>query len=449
MKQFLGRVLGRATPGQVRGVHTREAMQLRLEIERARAVRANRNLALLILEYDLGLEAHDTLMVRLADRVLQRVRLTDELGWLENGRLGVILPDTAREGVQKVADDICQLCDDLPIPNCLVYFHPAESSRNDNGDESSDDELRGDSDDDSRSDEKRRSNGHGRPAAVRPLSEHFELEKARENGNGLSGNGNGNGHGVNGRDGNGQGGVALASRVDAAVATAPCVSRPGHSAAPRISGRRIPEARLEDFFVQPLPLWKRGLDIALALIGMIGLSWLMFIVAVAIKLTSRGRVLFVQRRTGLGSQPFRVYKFRTMYEGAHDEQDELRPQSIQDGPAFKLVDDPRTTVIGRLLRATSIDELPQLWNVLRGEMSIVGPRPLPVAEAALCKPWQQRRHEVTPGLTCIWQVWGRSRVCFDDWIRMDLNYVDRVSAAEDLKLIVATVPAVLARRGAS
>lgn len=444
MKRFLGRVLGRAAPGQVRGVHSREAMQLRLEIERARAVRANRNLALLILEYDLGLEAHDTLMVRLADRVLQRVRLTDELGWLENGRLGVILPDTAREGVQKVADDICQLCDDLPIPGCLVYFHPADESRGDSDDElHSDSDSRSDRDDDSRSEVKPHTNVQRRPAEVRPLSEHFELEKARENSHGGNGH-SGNGHGVSG-----QGGVALASRVDTAVATAPPVSQAGRGAAPRTSGRRVPEARLEDFFVQPLPLWKRGLDIALALTGLVSLSWLLFIVAVAIKLTSRGRVLFVQRRTGLGGQPFRVYKFRTMYEGAHDEQDDLRPHSIQDGPAFKLVDDPRTTVIGRLLRATSIDELPQLWNVVRGEMSMVGPRPLPVAEAALCKPWQQRRHEVTPGLTCIWQVWGRSRVCFDDWIRMDLNYVDRVSPTEDLKLIVATVPAVLARRGAS
>lgn len=438
MKQFLQRVFGRALPGRVRGVHSRDAMQLRLEIERARAVRANRNLSLLILGYERPLDPTGKMIEQLADRVLQRVRMTDELGWLDGGQLGVILPDTTHDGAQKLADDVCQLCQgDLPTPDCLIYLHPADETQaavEDSG----------------------AGNGRAvRQAQVLPLPDGLDFNRPDGHAHGHE-NGNGRHHSSDGARADeaggddstsGEGNVALAVRREVTLAMKPPQRNNGSTSG--LAGRAVRTARLDDFFAQGLPLWKRSLDVFLAGLLLVVLSPLMFVVAVAIRLTSRGRVLFVQRRTGLAGRPFHCFKFRTMYEGAHDEQSDLRSLSTQDGPAFKLPDDPRTTVIGKSLRATSIDELPQLWNVLRGEMSFVGPRPLPVAEAADCKPWQQRRHDVTPGLTCIWQVWGRSRVSFDQWIRMDLNYVDHVSPAHDLKLIVATVPAVLARRGAS
>ena len=129
----------------------------------------------------------------------------------------------------------------------------------------------------------------------------------------------------------------------------------------------------------------------------------------------------------------------------------LRAASEQDGPAFKLRHDPRVTRFGRLLRQTSLDELPQLWNILRGDMTLVGPRPLPVGESDACQPWQRRRLDLTPGLTCIWQVHGRSRVLFDDWMRMDLRYVRHASTSfgvvHDLTLLAKTVPAVFLKRG--
>ena len=129
----------------------------------------------------------------------------------------------------------------------------------------------------------------------------------------------------------------------------------------------------------------------------------------------------------------------------------LKAQSEQDGPAFKLRRDPRVTRVGLLLRSTSLDELPQLWNVLRGDMTLVGPRPLPVHEADGCQPWQKRRLDVTPGLTCTWQVHGRSRVSFDDWMRMDLNYVAKHHSAlgplHDATLLLKTLPAVFLKRG--
>ena len=127
---------------------------------------------------------------------------------------------------------------------------------------------------------------------------------------------------------------------------------------------------------------------------------------------------------------------------------ELRPMSERDGPAFKLSADPRVTAVGRFLRSTSIDELPQLWNVLRGEMSLVGPRPLPLDESDGCTRWQRRRLDVTPGLTCIWQVSGRSTVSFAQWVRMDMAYIRRRTLFHDLWILVKTVPAVILRRGA-
>src|SRR5262249_28347556 len=157
-------------------------------------------------------------------------------------------------------------------------------------------------------------------------------------------------------------------------------------------------------------------------------------VAIAIKLTSRGPVLFKQWRTGRGGRPFLIWKFRTMGVDAEARKAELAQLNEQDGPAFKIRNDPRITRLGRILRKTSLHELPQLWNVLRGDMSLVGPRPLPCAEADSCEGWQRRRLEVMPGITCIWQVWGRSSVSFADWVRMDVRYIRSHSLYQDVLL---------------
>jgi lipopolysaccharide/colanic/teichoic acid biosynthesis glycosyltransferase len=209
-----------------------------------------------------------------------------------------------------------------------------------------------------------------------------------------------------------------------------------------------PATALEGLLLRPMPAWKRTLDVVGALAGLLLLAPLLAAIVIAIKLTSRGPILFRQRRSGRGGLPFTMYKFRTMVVGAEAQKAQLRVCSEQDGPAFKLKDDPRVTRLGRLLRQTSLDELPQLFNVLRGEMSLVGPRPLPCDESQACVGWQRRRLDVTPGLTCIWQVRGRCRVSFADWVRMDVRYIRQRSLWQDLKLIVLTVPAVLLRRGA-
>lgn len=205
---------------------------------------------------------------------------------------------------------------------------------------------------------------------------------------------------------------------------------------------------LETLFSAPMPRWKRGLDILGASAGLALLSPLMLGAALAVKLSSPGPALFKQARAGRLGKRFTMYKFRTMVVDAEAKQQELLALNEQDGPAFKLAADPRVTRLGRFLRTTSIDELPQLLNVLKGEMSLVGPRPLPCHESEACQPWQRRRLDVTPGLTCIWQVKGRSQVSFADWCRMDLQYVASRSLLRDVTLIALTVPAVLLRKGA-
>ena len=199
-------------------------------------------------------------------------------------------------------------------------------------------------------------------------------------------------------------------------------------------------------YLRPTPVWKRGMDIAGALVGLLVFGPLMLLIAVLIRLSSPGPILFRQLRTGRGGKPFTIYKFRSMVIDAEAQRAELSELSDQDGPAFKMRHDPRVTRIGRVLRATSLDELPQLWNVLSGDMSLVGPRPLPCFEAADCEPWQQERHAIRPGLTCFWQLHGRSQVSFHEWMRMDLRYVRQMNPWTDIKLITLTAIAMFSRR---
>ncbi len=193
---------------------------------------------------------------------------------------------------------------------------------------------------------------------------------------------------------------------------------------------------------------KRFFDLGGAVFALIVLSPLLLLIAVAVKVSSSGPVLFRSRRPGIAGVPFACLKFRTMYEGAELRQSELEDENEADGPLFKIRHDPRITPVGRMLRRFSLDELPQLWNVLRGEMSVVGPRPLPQRDYARLEDWHRRRYLVLPGMTGLWQVSGRSELDFDDLVNLDFLYIERWSLALDLSIIVQTIPAVLRRRGA-
>lgn len=180
---------------------------------------------------------------------------------------------------------------------------------------------------------------------------------------------------------------------------------------------------------------KRAIDIAVASLALVAVAPLLFLAAVAIRLTSRGPAIYRQQREGLHARSFYVYKLRTMVIDAESTQHLYRDQNLRDGPAFKLVRDPRVTAVGRVLRATCLDELPQLWNVVKGDMSLVGPRPLPLQESRACRPWQRRRLDVRPGISCYWQVDKRRAPTFDDWMRLDLRYVDNANLGTDLMLM--------------
>jgi lipopolysaccharide/colanic/teichoic acid biosynthesis glycosyltransferase len=319
------------------------------------------------------------------------LRATDEIGWLEDHVIGVVLPNTTAYGAWKLAEDICLEClDDLSPPVCTVYSYP--SNRRTNAKTSVQPTLNGVA----------RSGDRVTPAK--------QSVHAKTNG--------------------------VARSPDHAAPV------PAHDTTAR------PVLDLEALFVQRTPAWKRVLDVVGAAAGLLVLLPVFAITAIAVKLSSPGPIFFRQRRSGRGGQPFVMYKFRTMLANAEAYKAALLPLNEQDGPAFKISDDPRITSVGRILRRTSLDELPQLWNVLKGDMSLVGPRPLPCEETNACERWHRRRLNVAPGLTCIWQVKGRSLVSFAEWVRMDLRYIRSLSMWQDVKLLLLTVPAVVSQKGA-
>lgn len=183
---------------------------------------------------------------------------------------------------------------------------------------------------------------------------------------------------------------------------------------------------------------KRVLDFIAALLGLILLSPIFLIVSILIKLESEGEVIFSQTRIGLNGKEFKMYKFRSMVKNAEELKAKLAAQNEMSGPMFKMKDDPRVTKVGKFIRKTSIDELPQLINVLKGDMSLVGPRPSLPKEVEKFEPWMLQRLEVKPGLTCYWQVSGRNNIDFEDWMKLDLQYVEDRNFLLDLKLIFKT-----------
>ncbi len=331
------------------------------DCERMRVDRNGSILALLLVR--LPQEKSGIKELQFLGRVLEgRLRVTDTPGLLDDGRIGVLLPDTSREGAWKVAADISEVYPPGPDrPECDVLIYPPRR--------------------------RHRVPAQGAEVDVQPV----------------------------------------AAPVDAA----------DDAAAPSS----------EAFFARTMPKWKRAIDVVGATIGLIGTAPILVAAMAAVKATSPGPALFVQEREGRGGRRFRIWKVRTMRHDAEELKATLRPLSEQDGPAFKMTGDPRVTRLGGFLRWMSIDEIPQFWNVLRGDMSLVGPRPLPTEESLACTGWQRRRLDVMPGMTCTWQVRGRGRVRFEDWARMDLRYAARPSVWKDLRLVLATLPSLLFQRG--
>ncbi len=222
-----------------------------------------------------------------------------------------------------------------------------------------------------------------------------------------------------------------------------------HRAQP-VNRRTISDGYLHFTSVKSQPsarVLKRMLDVVASASALWVLAPLLSVVTVLVKLTSPGPAFFRQLRVGQHGRLFHILKFRSMVPGAEGLQKALEEHNEQSGPVFKIKNDPRITPLGRILRKFSIDELPQLVNVLRGDMTLVGPRPPVPKEVAQYEPWQLRRLSVVPGLTCIWQVSGRNEIAFKDWMFLDLRYIDHWSLGQDLSLLLKTVPTVVAGRG--
>lgn len=391
-----------------------DEMQWLLRRETSRADRTGRPFCLVLFRL-MGGARRSVANRRLAKQLLKRARLTDEVGWFSDHYLAALLPDTSPAGAQIFSDRVCAAVERrAPRPLALLYAYPDAMLL---------------------------------PSPVERTGVPVAMNGGR-NGQ-ANGNGHHNGHGLpegtKGANGHGRLTAALGERPLAAADLLPHVQA-GLSASPLSLGSS--RGSVQELLVHPMPLWKRAVDVIGALIGLVVFAPAMVFAALGILLTSRGPVIFRQKRSGLGGKPFIIYKFRTMVPDAEAHKQELRALSEQDGPAFKIEKDPRLTRFGGFLRKTSLDELPQLWNVVKGDMSLVGPRPLPCDETDACLAWHRRRLDITPGLTCIWQVKGRSRVTFDEWVRMDVTYMRRRTLLHDLWLLLITIPAVLLRRGA-
>ncbi len=193
---------------------------------------------------------------------------------------------------------------------------------------------------------------------------------------------------------------------------------------------------------------KRTFDLAVASVALVLLVPIIPVIAAMIRLDSPGPVLFKQDRLGKNGRVFKFYKFRSMHIDAERHKQEVESLNEQDGPVFKVRSDPRITSVGKFLRRSSLDEIPQILNVFRGEMTVVGPRPPLPSEVEHYQPWHRKRLEVRPGITCLWQISGRSHLSFNEWMRLDMEYLKQRSFRTDLLILLKTIPAVIARKGA-
>jgi lipopolysaccharide/colanic/teichoic acid biosynthesis glycosyltransferase len=427
---------------------------------------------------------------RLAKLLRERLRTADQIGRLDDRNLAALLPATDGQGAWSVAEAVLESLARAGLRfDCKVYSYPCDNDPDDPFRAKSDglaaaeaqtrrnEEQRG-SQDGSGGDS---SGGGGRRADETVAAGPFSNDDHSGDDGGNSERSTPSGGSQRGRapagpvtrggDGPSPGTQALGAPEGAGMLRDTAVirretlapARPAATFPEEIWPSTNPSAEftrirrdssaqsvedLRPLFWRPLPWWKRTMDLACAGGAIVVLSPVLLLIALAIKLDSRGPVIFRQRRAGIGGQPFTFYKFRSMHPDAEARRAQLEALNEKDGPIFKIKNDPRITRVGGFLRRYSLDELPQLWNVVKGDMSLVGPRPPTMNELPGYEPWQRRRLELTGGLTCIWQVSGRSDVSFKDWMRMDLRYARKRTLRRDVSLLLKTFGAVFRGRGA-
>jgi lipopolysaccharide/colanic/teichoic acid biosynthesis glycosyltransferase len=388
-RNVLGLLMGRDVPGGAHGVHSRETFQAIIRRERARVDRNSHCFSLAVFEIPHRNVDRKLYEQRLADTLVERSRFTDETGWLDESDLGVLLTETGEEGTRIFADSVkLNMARWGPAPECTIYTYPSDGSDGGHGD------------------------GH----------DQLSFED-----------------------------LEVAPRHDLGE-PAPAVKKEPAACSPAAKeGEQEPQDVFDDFAKRYLavrmPVWKRALDVAGSLAGLILLSPLMLATAALIKPVSPGPVFFRQERVGYLGEIFSCLKFRTMHvdNDASGHQQYLS-NLINSEDAMTKLDggkDRRIIPLGRLLRVTAIDELPQLINVLRGEMSLVGPRPCIPYEYEEYHLWHRNRVDAVPGLTGLWQVNGKNRTTFKQMMRLDIRYAREMSLWMDITILVHTIPAVL------
>jgi len=381
-----------------RGVHSVEQFSAILERERARADRNEHQFSVVVFE-TVGAKAHSAEAQHLVHVLTKRIRFTDQLGWFDSHRIAVLLPETPAAGAWKLADDTCTaLGTDGRFPECNVYTYPS-----------------------------RRSNDHY------GHSDRFHIEDIRPK---------------------------SATSASRSFPISAKLGRGEHSLSDIEATRSDQRHRtnevtepMQRLFCHPLPLWKRAADVVVSSLCLIILSPLMLLVALIIKGVSPGPVLFKQDRAGCGGRPFTMWKFRTMEVGAdtstHQEYVSKLIRSsggnCKPKPMIKLSNESRVIPLGQIFRRTYIDELPQLINVLRGEMSLVGPRPPILYELEEYQTWHYKRIDVVPGMTGLWQISGKNRLTFDEMMRLDIRYWRQQSLWLDARILLMTPLAIVSQ----
>jgi lipopolysaccharide/colanic/teichoic acid biosynthesis glycosyltransferase len=371
----------------------RSTGELQAVIERERAIVDRHGNVFSLLGFDVGNTTLEGISIQHLVRILRcRVRSTDEVGWLGGQRIGVVLPYTSSHAARKLADDVCKLvASSAPPPTYTVYSYPSQWPLGEDGNEGR------------------------RAVAVNPPEWQEEMLQVPSSFSKLT---------------------ACGCTVSAVQPTIVEIYNCGQ-----------PVKRLEAPFVRPLPAWKRAMDIVGALSGLFLLCPLLLLIAVLIKIVSPGPVIFSQVRVGYLRKPFSLWKFRTMKFGADTSAHQYFSGNFInfDRPMTKLDmnDDPRIILFGGILRGLGLDELPQLVNVLRGDMSLVGPRPCLPYEAQQYLLWQIRRFDAIPGLTGLWQVSGKNRTTFKEMVRLDITYARKTSFWLDVKILLKTLPAIM------
>ena len=372
------------------------------EIQRSNRRKVNPEFAIVTIDFS-DHKVSDDQLNWLVDEFVGRLRVSDTIGW-HNMKLAVLLPETDGDGAGLVCDSLVGIANQVPVElETEISVYPW------------DDKLLGEN--------QHRQQRFDEAESVPQGPNFLHAERSTLAFDGLQ---------------------SSSSGAQTCVLEAPTTAQKVAVDLERGTGTGV---RYAFGSSEATPKWKRSIDILGAGVGIALLTPLFVATAVAIKATSKGPVFFKQKREGKDGDVFEILKFRTMCVDAEDQKAGLRKHSEQDGPAFKLTNDPRITAIGKYLRKSCIDELPQLFNVLTGQMSIVGPRPLPVDESKECLPWQRRRLSVLPGLTCTWQARGGRDIKFADWMRMDLDYIEQRGLLFDLKLIGETAYVVVLHKG--